>query len=1291
MHASCSLSGAEFSGHTTPVVVAEFGVAGPRAAAFRCPIAAAFPVRLRPPLPRRLLALLAAGLLAASAAAAAAETELGQPPVRAFSPREYGASPQVWAAATDAAGLVYLGNEGCVLETDGTAWNRIPIGTTIFVRAVGAGPDGRIYVGGVDELGYLETGAFGRKHFVSLRDRLPEGDREMGAIWTIRSSADGVYFGAGSRIFRWHDGKFTVWRDPNPQVFQRLGGDGRNLYVKIVGRPLDRLEGDRRTEVSADPQLLPTALVATWRTEPHGEIIYASASHGLWRIRTDGTAVPFPTAADTLLRENNALVSALRLDTGELLLGTAKHGLVQLDARGGFVRRLGLAEGLPNALVRLGAVDRVGTLWIGTNKGAARIWLNSPRSSFGTAHGLAGAWINDVQRHRGELHLATTGGAYRMVRRDPATLANARFEPLPGLAAQTLFSLASTPHGLLLAENDRVLAVPDDRPEHTTVLGPPTVLRMAVSTAEPGVVWGASGSGAGLARISRHGDRWQAERPYAGLAGNFHSVAEDRHGDLWLASNLRGLWRVEFGAAPVPGAARPVVRVTPFTAGVPLPAPVGPVTVAVRDGEPFFLIGTERWGFDRALGRPVRLPPTAPEIDADWAAAMEGASIDALSSRREAGIHWLAALETFERFDPASSRPPPAARAWLRGVTARGGPPWPVDGRLPAGRQDLTFEYAALPTLHGPQWQTQLRGFDPAWSEPGTGRTRDYTNLPPGNFTFAVRARDGTGPWGPETTLAFVIPPPWWATWWARSAALAAVAAAVAGFVRWRGRALRRRNEQLLAAIAEQTAELRAARDAADAANRAKSTFLATMSHELRTPLNGILGYAQLLRREPSLPEAQRARAAVITRSGEHLLALINEVLDLAKVEAGRLSLEERDCDLRGVIRSVAELTRVRAETKGLGFTVEPDPALPATVRTDEQKLRQVLLNLLGNAVQYTDRGGIVFAVAPAPAGGQSRPPFGSRTPFGVVAIRFAVLDTGPGIAADRLPQIFQPFGAVGQSSNQGTGLGLALSQRLVALLGGELRVESTPGRGSRFWFELSLPLAPAGTGPDDTVGPVVGYTGRRRHALVVDDDEASRTALADLLRQVGFSVDAAADAQQARAAFAARPADLALLDLRLGPGPDGLAVARELRTLAGATVRIVAVSAHVFPSDRHEATNAGCDDFVPKPFAETQLWATVGRVLNLTWLTGRASVAPAAAAPDLPAALVAELLAQVEQGDVGNLRGTLARCRSEYPAQAAWIARLEELAATYDLERVGAQLRALRPDTTQPPPSPHG
>ncbi|MES2693539.1 MAG: ATP-binding protein [Verrucomicrobiota bacterium] len=1204
------------------------------------------------------------------------EAELGQPAMQVFGTRDYAGDPQMWSIVTDARGLVYLGNKGCVLEYDGAAWQRIAIGNTTYLRALVLAPDQRIYVGGVDELGYLDEDAFGKKRFVSLRAQLPPEHREFGAVWSIEADRAGVYFNAGSRLFRWHEGKFEVTQDANPQTIARVRSDGTRIFSKIVGRPLERLEGSRRIEVTRDTRIVESAFVQML-PESGGSVLYVSASHGLWRIDAAGAVTPFATEVDKFLRAANAVSSAARLPDGGILLGMMKQGLIQLDAQGRFLRRVGVAEGLPNPLVRIGALDRAGGLWLATNKGVARVMLGGPRTIFGAAQGLAGASVTSIVRHHGQLHVSTSSGLFRLKPREAATLANPRFEPLPGLEGHIYFSLAATPEGLLFAENEGLVALRDGETKGTTVLGAPTVLDLVASSHEPGVFWAASGSGAGLARVEWREGRWHAERPYGGVAGNFHTVAEDAYGDVWVTTALRGIWRVELGAAPAGGGARPVAKVTHFGPGKPLPSPLGEVWVTARDGEAVFTVSGERWRFDRTRGEPVRDAAATPAVPAEWLATMPGAHPDAGMSRREGAVWWLGAHETLERFDTSGLGRPLESRALVRGVAMAEGATWPVDGQLPAKRQDLTFHFTALPTVHPARLQTQLRGFDEAWSEPSVQRSRTYTNLPAGHYVFAVRASDGAGSWGEEATLAFTVLPPWWAAWWARLGLVVAAGGAIAALVRWRGRALRRRNDQLTATIAERTVELREARDAAEAANRAKSAFLANMSHELRTPLNGILGYAQVMRRDATLGDAQRNRADVIAKSGEHLLELINDVLDLAKVEAGHLAPRESDCDLRALVRGVAELMRLRAEAKGLTFSVELSPDLPGGVRTDEQKLRQVLLNLVGNAVKFTDRGGIVLAVDLVEEG-ESRPPSGSRAPFGMEHVKFSVQDTGRGIAPEAMTQIFRPFSSTAHSAAQGTGLGLALSQRLVELLGGTIRVESTVGRGSRFWFELALPIAPAVAVGDSAVGTVVGYDGNRRRVLVVDDDATNRAVLRELLTAVGFDVSEAANDTEALARFDWEHPELVLLDLRFDHGANGHEIARRIRAET-AQARIVAVSASVFASDRDEAIAAGCDDFLAKPFTETQLWSIVGRALNLTWRKSKpVAVALDAAAAPLPPAEVALLRALTAQGDVVGLRAALVRCRAAHPEQTAFIAGLEQLTAAYDLERVDRLLASV-------------
>jgi signal transduction histidine kinase/CheY-like chemotaxis protein len=317
---------------------------------------------------------------------------------------------------------------------------------------------------------------------------------------------------------------------------------------------------------------------------------------------------------------------------------------------------------------------------------------------------------------------------------------------------------------------------------------------------------------------------------------------------------------------------------------------------------------------------------------------------------------------------------------------------------------------------------------------------------------------------------------------------------------------------------------LREAKEAADAASRAKSYFLASVSHELRTPLNGILGYTQILRRDTTLTPKQRDGVRVVHESAEHLLALINDVLDLSKIEAGRIELNPTDFHLPEFATAVERVFTPRAKEKSILFETAVASDLPAWVRADEQRLRQVVFNLLSNAVKFTKAGGVVFSLQRV---GQSD---------GGELIRFSVSDTGPGIAPEDISKLFEPFAQVGNKATAaatGTGLGLAISRSLVERMGGKLRVESKVGWGSRFWFEVALPVVAAA--PAAHVNRrLVGYEGPRRRVLVVDDNAANRAVMVDMLAPLGFDVFEAADGLGAVREGERFKPDLVLMDLRL-------------------------------------------------------------------------------------------------------------------------------------------------------------
>lgn len=379
---------------------------------------------------------------------------------------------------------------------------------------------------------------------------------------------------------------------------------------------------------------------------------------------------------------------------------------------------------------------------------------------------------------------------------------------------------------------------------------------------------------------------------------------------------------------------------------------------------------------------------------------------------------------------------------------------------------------------------------------------------------------------------------------------------------------------------------------------RVRSDFLAQMSHELRTPLNAILGYAQILRRDVHVTERQSRQLMTIQESGEHLLALINDILDLARTDAGKLRLDPEEVRLDTFLQAVAAIIRVKAEEKNLQFHVEALD-LPAAVRVDPRRLRQVLLNLLGNAIKFTDTGCVslgVQAVASASAGERA-----ARTDSARTRLRFEVADTGIGMTEEQRARLFQPFEQLGEAKRRegGTGLGLAITSALVRLMGGEVKVRSELGKGSCFWFEIELPVAALATIPAQPKAPI-GYQGAGRKILVADDVIQSRRMLVEALTEVGFSVFEAADGGEAVEQARRLGPDLILMDLMM-PVMDGLEAMRQIQSTAGLeSVPVFVLSASAGPEEQARSRVAGAARFIPKPIDHNRLLQAIGEQLHL-------------------------------------------------------------------------------------------
>jgi signal transduction histidine kinase/ActR/RegA family two-component response regulator len=380
--------------------------------------------------------------------------------------------------------------------------------------------------------------------------------------------------------------------------------------------------------------------------------------------------------------------------------------------------------------------------------------------------------------------------------------------------------------------------------------------------------------------------------------------------------------------------------------------------------------------------------------------------------------------------------------------------------------------------------------------------------------------------------------------------------------------------------------QLIAARIAADDASHAKSLFLSSMSHELRTPLNGVLGYVQMLQDNPATSSEQQRQLDAIESCGQHLLSLINDVLDLSKIESGGIEIEDTNCNLYDLLESVSDIVRQRAQSKGLQYNLEIDKTVPPFVRIDDVKLRQILVNLLGNAIKFTEHGSVILRVFTRMANRE---------------LLFQVRDTGIGIPPEKQQEIFQPFHQIGRSAG-GTGLGLSISQRLCEAMGGMLLVQSSIGEGSCFSVNLPLVLGEAmkTTEPLHATHPIIDIGGQNITILVADDNPINRQVLASMLRANGLATSEVENGQEAIAALRTQHYALVLMDVRM-PVMDGLTATREIR--ADPTLRdtkIIVVSASVSTATIKEMLAAGCDDFIKKPVRVRELLEKVARHLQL-------------------------------------------------------------------------------------------
>lgn len=1027
------------------------------------------------------------------------------------------------------------------------------------------------------------------------------------------------------------------------------------------------------------------------------ETVASDGSHVVWVgtengvVRLDhGRWVPLP--ADSLPSRYvwSFGVAPSAGPTSDLWIGT-DTGLARLHLGGwsSVDRALGLPQDSVYAMLLTTDASGAESLWIGTRDGGLARYQGGRWHRFGAAEGFSAHTVFSLAEYlepdgARSIYVGTLDAG--LLRFDGARFTTIepgrtmrQMSEIPGDDGRPELWVTTADNGLLhhagaeWTRVDRASGAPFDA----------AFASREVRAADGRRVLWVATQGAGVARLDR--GVWTTYDRASGalLSDSVPSVFVERRGDghqeVWAGTEGGGVSRLD---VDTPGAPWRTLDVS--------------TRPAIPDGT-IYEIASDRQGRLYLLTNKgvARLTRRAPDSDENADLSVETFTTEDGLPANECngaavmvdphGRVWVGTIAGAAVLDPSAEVPPPPGRLRLSARAAAGTGRALVGGETLASNEAVAFDATLVSLFRGAEsrYRTQVVGLD---GSPGAWRSdghRELSSLAGGSYTFRVWAEDYRGRIQGPIDLPFVVRPPPWLTAWAFAAYAAAAALVLYVTVRLRVRAIERRNLALEAKISERTGELaetvrelevsekraREAQEDALRANRAKTTFLSTMSHELRTPLNAILGFAQLLSRDRTLSRDSREGVDVVVKSGEHLLGLINDVLSITKIEAGKLALDESSFALAGTVAAVEKMTRVRARSKRLSLQIEVRAGLPPYVRGDEGKVRQILLNILGNAVKFTTEGGVAMRVSWAE---------GRAT--------FEVQDTGAGIPAADLPRLFEPFtqSEAGRRAKEGTGLGLFISRSYARLMGGDITVESEVGRGTTFHVRLALPEAEARR-VDPEQRRVVGLAPGQGpfRVLVVDDAPENRTVLARLLASVGgFEVREAASGEEAIRVFAEHRPEVTWMDLRMD-GIDGIAATQAIREREAAQgwprSTVIALSASAFDRDREWLLAAGCDDFVAKPYRESSIFDVLARHLGLRFVhEGEGGSSPPKVAVTasrlsvLPDDLRASLRTAARTGDLRAARETVVHIASLDEPLAAG---LRELVEAFRLEEIEAML----------------
>jgi len=1099
-----------------------------------------------------------------------------------FGPESGLPSPSIRRLHESADGVLWVAtSRGLTRMRDG-AFERVDVGVPLEefgVYAVTSDSAGKLYVGFEHGLlvGVPRSGGDGFD-FRTLPG-LPEASVsgvyvEPGAVW----------FGCGQRLYRYGDGHLRAFADadglPEDRWKTMIRDDHGNLWIRGVRHLFVQPAGESRF-LPRDAGLPQSSNDSVALAIDRQSTLLVGTDQGLARF-VDGQWELLSTAQGL---ESDTVTAIYHDREGSLWLGLWGAGVTQWVGYGewtGWTK----ADGLSNNIVWAVRRHPSGPLWLGTDRGITRLLDGAKPRVLTQKDGLAGDKVKALVIDSEGIVWAGSlpGGVSRI---DPATGRIQAFGVESGLTDDRVISLyldtenrlwASTSGGIFRSTNTRVPHLRFDRQFPPGSTDRDIFFRFLRDNR--GRMW--VGSTSGLYRWDQNG--WTRFTAKDGLKrdGVIH-VAQADDGALWVAYREPvGVSRLIFSGDKI--AAQHYSTKDGLSSNY--------IVFFGLDSRRRLWIGTDN-GVNVATGTGGWTRYTRDDglVWDDCAANSFFAEPD--------GTVWIGTLKGLSRFRPNSRTPAPVPPA-VAITSARFGDSaadLAAFSQVPFRDHDLSVSFAGLTFRNekNVRFQYRLVGLDDRWIATGLHEAR-YSSLPPGSYRFEVTARSFAGLWSPApATLSFRVIPPWWRTWWFQGLVIALCAALLGLIARERAGKMRRQQHQLEAAVRQRTTELEQQNslverqkceieellDRSLETSRLKSEFLANMSHEIRTPMNGVIGMAQLAL-ATSLDDDQREYITTVRESGEALLGVINDILDFSKIEAGHMELASQPFSLRDVLNDALRFFSWQVRQSGLEFSQTVADDVPDTLAGDSGRLRQILLNLVGNAMKFTERGGVSVEVSRESGDAHQ------------CTLRFSVADTGIGVPLEKQSVIFEAFAQADGSMRRrqgGTGLGLAISSKLVHLMHGRIWVESTPGLGSTFRFTAHFPIVSAAIAPPVERGAPT-RSSRPLRVLLVDDNPVNQKLMRILLEKAGHQVMVVSDGSKAVEAAKEDRFDLIFMDLQM-PGMDGFEATARIREqsshgspTAGPSghVPIVALTAHAMNSHREQCLRAGMGGFLSKP-----------------------------------------------------------------------------------------------------------